>query len=110
MAHVEIKKEEPRIAPIPISEPIDISPPVTYTPIIATKGTMVSGSAVPMAAKIEPVALVPIFKEQPKFSIAFVKMLHVSTTRNKRNKIKTKCKAISILYSLKPYFVISYKV
>ena len=104
MARVVIKKDEPKIAPIPIFVPIFMSPPKMYAPIIATRGTIVSGNAVPIAAKIEPTAFVPILSEHPKFSIAFVKMLQIKTIKNKRNKAIIKCKTTSILIFSKTLF------
>ena len=99
MAHVVIKNDDPKIAPIPIFALIFMSDFVRYAPIIATSGTIVSGNAVPMAAKIEPTALVPISKEHPRFSIAFVKRLHIKTIENNRKNVKNKCKINSIRVS-----------
>src|SRR5699024_7749630 len=75
-AKAESKNDDPKIAPVPISTPSAAFPLIEK---IAIKGRIVSGSAVPTAAKIEPVALLSKLNFLPKFSIEFVNKLQVRT-------------------------------
>lgn len=95
---VESIKGEPRAAPAPISAPFSILP-VKKPPTIATKGTIVSGSAVPIAAKTEPTAHSPIFKTLPKCSIAFVKRVQENSIKRKNIVDTTIWNATSIYIS-----------
>ncbi len=64
MARVESMKGAPRMAPMPIASPP--SPPVIK---IAMSGMMVSGSAVPTAARTLPTAPSPRFSFRPNHSM-----------------------------------------
>ena len=71
-AKVDNKNGEPKTAPFPMSFPRLISEPAMYEPKTAIKGSIVSGKAVPTAAKILPKAPSCILKYFPKCSTAFV--------------------------------------
>ena len=70
MAKTESIKGEPMIAPCAIFNPAGLFK--RNEDKIAIMGTMVSGSVVPITARIPPVALFESFNFEPKLSIAFV--------------------------------------
>ena len=89
-ANVDSKKGEPKTAPKAISLPMFTSCPNTTAPIIATSGTIVSGSAVPTAAKILPTTPSSSLYSLPKFSIAFVKIMQSNTINISRQNMQKK--------------------
>ena len=97
-ANVESKKGEPSTAPLPISFPRLTSEPVTKAPKTAIKGSIVSGNAVPKAAKILPNAPSLILKYFPRFSTAFVNISQKNVIKNNNINVD-KIKTIFNLYS-----------
>src|SRR5919112_3048854 len=72
-ASVASKNGAPRIAPTPISPAAAAPVPTMTAPSMATMGIIVSGSAVPTAARRLPTAPWPRFRRSPMISTAFVK-------------------------------------
>ena len=75
-AIVDNKNGEPKTAPSATSSPTEISISKKTAPIIATRGTIVSGNAVPIAANIPPIALSAIPYFLPQYSMEFVNNTH----------------------------------
>ena len=95
MVSVESMSGAPMIAPTPTSSRTCWVPALVR---IATTGTMVSGSAVPTAAKIEPVTPSEIFRRSPRCSRALVKVS--APIRMITSAVRSRAKVMSIQFQV----------
>ena len=103
-AIVDSKNGDPKTAPNATSSPIETFVLENIVPIIATIGTIVSGRAVPIAARIPPIALSVIPYFFPQYSTEFVNKMQAYIISAKNISIIRTCTKFIIIMS---FFVLN---